>query len=556
MTDSIDTFGWDTVYGIRYEYLNKSLEKQQAKLPDFTDWSDVESGLQITGSWNNFQVAAGGAGRNLQLLCKLNSGKTSEGEDLTGSWLKIQVNLATIANAAYPATDKTGSGGTMQTMQVNSAGTAERPAVSVIDSAFPGVSKPLVKQALPSIFQQYFIQHVAQFKAVFAAVELNVTAEKSAYQWLKPGYSTYACADLAGGQPGEGIFAVLNKTEKGSPDGLTPQVDSRLFQSLPAGSDAALAISAEKLLQHVFLQGAMNVIPGSKAEDFEINNNNLWIVNKNDVTWGNFTLENGKILTPVIKANNFQIGLAGNTLQLQIIDATAKLPGWDLPGEIDLHMNITQEFEFRLKQKANGEYVLIPKPELDGPSVKEITSTVTISKDLTIFEICIGIGMSFIGSVLGGGFNEFFNEAESIAVESALEGTIKLTEEAIKQVIEHMGEQAVEEAELAAAGSAATAMMNSSHPEYTAEFDHAIAANKWKIFGAAMQGLLALPSESIPDLIKLVAAGETEKLPSFSSFADNASMPISFPGSTGLNLKTAGLNGPFLLAGNLQQSDQ
>jgi hypothetical protein len=407
---------------------------------------------------------------------------------------------------------------------------------------------------LPVIFQKYFIENIAQFNHVFAAVDLNVIAAKGDYQWLKPSYSTYACADQAGSQTDQGVFAVLSKTDKDDPQGLSQQVDHRIFQSMPAGANSALAISAEKVLKHVFMQGAVNTIPGSKAEDFEINNDNLWIVNKNDVTWGNFTLENGQILTPVIKAHNFQLGLVGQTLQLQIINATAKWLGWKGPGEIALHMNITQNFDFQLKQKGNGEYVLVPKSEKDGPSVKEITSTVTVSEGVTIFEVCVGIGLSFIGSILGGGLDELFNKTESIVVQTLLEGTIKLTEEAIRQLIEHMGEEAVEEAEIAAAESAANAMINGSHTEFTTEFNHAIAANKWKIFGGAMQGLLAVPSELIPDLVKLVAEGEVEKVPSFNNFADNSSGAATFPGSTGWDLKGAGLNGPFTITGNLKSA--
>ncbi len=555
MASAIDTFGWDTVFGIHYDHLNTAFQKDNAKLPDFKDWLDATSQVKITGSWSYFQVTTGGAGQNLQMMCKLVSGTTSMGSDLKDSWLKIQVNLSTIPNPDYPAKDKTGTGGTVNTMSVNSTGTTTNPAVSIISSSFPNVPAGLLKEALPGIFQNYFCANIAQFNQIFAAVDLNVIADKGDYQWLKPSYTTYACADSVSGKLNDGVFAVLSMTDKDQPTQLSHEVDNRILQSLPDGANSALALSATKVLEHIFLPGAVYTIQGSSTDDFKIDNDNMWITNKNDVTWGNFTLDNGKEITPTIKAGNFQLGLVDQTAQLQIIDATAKWPDWKGPGEIDVHMNITQHFEFELKQNSSGGYVFIPKPDTDGTSVKAITTNVTVSKGVEIFEICLGIAVSIVGAVVGGAIGGLFDAAGSVATESAEQGVITITEDGINDAAEQAGKDAIENAEKDAADSAANSVENAAKPGYATRFKNAISANKWKIFGGAMGGILTSPVGMISTFMELVAKGDLENIPTFNDFASNCIGSTTFPGSTGWDLKSAGLNGPLVITGDLKAAD-
>lgn len=555
MANAIDTFGWDTVFGIHYDHLNTAFKKNNAKLPDFKNWVDPTSQVGINGSWNYFQVSNGGSGQDLQMMCNLTGGNSSIGGDFKDAWLKIQVNLAMVPNPDYPAKDKTGTGGTVHTMSVNAAGTATNPAVSIISSDFPNVKPGLLKSALPEIFQNYFIANIAQFNQIFAAVDINVIADKGDYQWLKPTYTTYACADTVGGGLNQGVFAVLSKTDNGLPTGLSQQVDNRILQSLPDGANSALALSPQKILQHIFMQGVVYTIQGSKLEDFEINNDSLWITNKNDVVWGNFTLDNGKIITPTIKAGNFQVGLVDQTVQLQIIDAAAKWPDWKGPGEIDIHMNITQHFEFSLKQKPSGGYVFVPKPDTEGTSVKAITTNVTVSEGVTIFEICIGIAVSIIGAVVGGAIGGLFDAGSSVVAKTTEEAVITITEDSINEISEQAGKEAVENAEKEAVEGAVEGLENAENPSFATKFKNAITANKWKLFGGAMGGILTAPVGMISEFMTLVADGDLDKIPSFDDFAASSIGATTFPNGTGWDLKSAGLNGPLVITGDLKSAD-
>jgi hypothetical protein len=469
--------------------------------------------------------------------------------------MKIQVNLSKIPNPDYPAKDKTGSGGTVETMQVKSQGTHDNPSVSIISSEFPKVPAGLLKEALPNIFQNYFIAHIASFNQVFAAVDVNVKADKGDYQWLKPTYTSYACADTVGGGLANGVFAVLSKTDGSSAAELSQEVDNRILQSLPNSANSALAISPEKALKHIFMPGAVYAIQGSTLDDFEITNDNMWITNNKDVVWGNFELDNGKTLTPTIKKNNFQLGLVDQTVQLKIIDATAKWPDWKGPGEIDVHMNITQHFEFELKQNSTGGYVFVPKPDTNGTSVKEIVTNVTVSKGVEIFEICVGIAVSIIGAVVGGAIGGLFDAGSAVATETAEQGTVTITEDAVNEVSEQAGTEAVENAEREAAEGASESVSNAAKPGYLAKFKNAITANKWKIFGGAMGGILTSPVGMISTFMKLVADGDLDKIPTFDGFAANCIGATTFPGSTGWDLKSAGLNGPMVITGDLKSAD-
>lgn len=236
---------------------------------------------------------------------------------------------------------------------------------------------------------------------------------------------------------------------------------------------------------------------------------------------------------------------------MQIIDAVAQWPDWKGPGEIDIHMNIVQNFEFLLKQKTNGEYVLVPKLESEDPSVQSITTTVTVSKGVTIFEVCLGLALSIFSSVLDG-VGEVFDAASTVAVESAESAVITITKEVIKGIAEEIGKLAVMEIEESAAESASDAVENSDESGFETKFANAITAHKWKIYGGVLGAALSVPADKIPEYIKLVAAGNLDAVPSFNAFADSSSGPIKFPGSTGLDLKTFSLNGPLIITGNLK----
>jgi F0F1-type ATP synthase membrane subunit c/vacuolar-type H+-ATPase subunit K len=372
---------------------------------------------------------------------------------------------------------------------------------------------------------------------------------------LKPSYTTYACADTVSGQLDQGVFAILSKTENDDHKGLSQQVDNRILQSLPEGANSALAISAVKTLKHVFMQGAVATIHGSKLEDFEVDNDNLWIYNKKDVTWGNFTLEGGQVLSPVIKAKNFQLGLVGQTIQMQIIDATAKWPDWKGPGEIDLHMNITQHFEFELKQKTNGDYVLVPKSEKDHTSVKEIVTSVAVSKGVTIFEICLGIGLAIIGAVVGGAIGGAFDATTIAVAESGEQAVITITEETIEEATAEVSEEVLQQAEKDAALVAEDSLKAVDDPGFFSKFKSAITANKWKLFGGAVGGFVTFPTGMVADFMTLIAEGKLEDIPPFNEFAATCTGATTFPGSTGWDLKSAGLNGPLVISGDLKSAD-
>lgn len=554
MPSEIDLFGWDTAFAISYAQANAAIVAAKSTPPTF-DYTDSDTGVRVQGTWGDWQITTGGDGQNLQMSCPITSGKATGGGadsvDLSGSQLQIQVRLDKVPDPARAFTDPTGSGGTANKLVVQTAGTDTNPAVAIIASQFPHASG-LLQAALPEIFQTYFIANIAQFNHVFSVLMLNETADKGDYQWLKPTDMSYAVADASDGSMDKSVMAVLAMTE-GKPIGAAAhQIDPRILVDLVAGANSAFAISGEKVLEHIFLPGAMAVIQGSTRDDFNITNDNLYVVNAKDLTWGNFQLDDGHTVAPKIKAGNFRMGLQEETVLLEITGATFNWPSWHGPGDIEVSMNMTQYFEFGLKQNPDGTYAFVPKT--GSTNVQNITVSVTTSKAVDIFSICVGIGTAVVLAVGGAILSKVISTASTVAVRSATEGAIEITEQTIQEAEQQAGREAMQEVEQEGAQAASQSIENADNPSFLQKFTSAIAANKWKILGGVMVAIVSGIAGSVAEIIKLVAEGDTTKVPPFDGFAANCVGATKWPDTSGWALKDAGLRGPLVISGELQPS--
>jgi hypothetical protein len=561
MSSKIDLLGWDTVFGISYENVNKAIVKSNSTPASF---NFQKADTTVSGEWLPWQVTMGGDGQNIQMLCSIKSGDVaSQGKNyaLTEASLVIQLRLDKLPDPSYPAPDKTGKGGEVYILKVTSSGTVDNPAVSVISSDFPTIPKGLLKKALPQMFQEYLNDTISEFNHVFAAVNLNVIADKGDYQWIKPTSTAYACAPSHDESLEKSIFAVLCTTDD-KPSGLLQNgVDARLLENLTKGANSAFAINSTKVLQHIFMPGVVYNIQGSSADDFYITNDDHWIVNKNELVWGNFKLDNDNTIQPKIAAGNFQMGIEGNQAVIKIVNATCPWTGWHGPGEIDLHLNLTQYFELELKKSDKG-WVLIPKPDhtkQDGTVVSNgstsIVCNVTVSSGVQVFEICTGIAASIVGSVLGAVIGAAFDAAGLVATKSATEGVVTLTEAEITRAIAITSEDEIIAAERVAIRSAAVAVENAEEKTFAQSFKSAISANKWKVFAGILGSVMGAQIGLISKYMQMAAKGDLSKIPTFDNFAANCVGATTFPGNTGWDLKNAGLNGPLIIEGDLKSAD-
>lgn len=544
MPDRLDLFGWDTVFATNFTKLNEAIVAQKST-PESFYHLDPDIDATIEGTWGDWQISPGGDGEYLHITCPVTKGMGSGiGDvDLSGGWVRIQVSLNRIPDPDYPYSDPTGIGGMPNKLVVATKSDDDDPPVVIMDTSYK--PKGMWGYVLEGMFRDWFVDHLAMFNQVFSVTMLDVKAAKGDYQWLKPAELSYACADAADHNLDTSVFASLCLVTKR--DKLPAhQVDARMLESLVDGTDSVFAISAEQFVQHLLVAGATYTIHGSQPGDFTIGNDNLWIQNNKDLVWGNFELDSGKQVSPVIRKGNFQLGLVDQYVSVRITDATFAWPDWKLPGDITVHMNYDQQFELGLRKTSSG-HVFVP---VDGPPKMNMNSTVVCSKAVLTTELVIGLAsgivLSIVGGVLGGAIGDF----ASAGAKSATEGVVTVTEETIQRASQQAGREAVEEAEQTAVREAAEDLANVGKPNYLQRFGSAIARNKWKIGGGVLGGILSVPTGMVSQFMQLIAEGDLEKIPPFEGFAANCSGATTFPdvGSSWAPV-AAGLQGPLLIQG-------
>lgn len=550
--DDIDLFGWDTTFAVNFTDTNAAIVAGHAT-PQSFEYSDAETDVSIAGQWGDWQLTCGGDGQNAHILCPITQGTAVSGAqqtDLSGSWLKIEVRLAAVPDPALAFEDPTGKGGVAHKLVVKTTGTETDPAVSISASSFPHATGLLVR-ALPSIFQAYFIDNIALFNHVFSVVMLSETAYVDDYAWMKPTSMSYAVADASDGSLDKSVFSMLTMTGN-KPIGIKPHaVDPRILDGLPEGANAALGLSGVNVLRHIFLPGAVAVIQGSKTEDYLIGDDGLWLENKADLTWGQFELDDGKIVQPKIAAGKFRVGLEGDSVRLEITGASFPWPSWHGPGEITVSMNLVQYFQFELQPRGDGTYVFIPKT--GSTDVEDVTADVTTSPGVDIFSVCMSIGTAVVLAIGGALFGKLLSCEGKIAAKGT-KAAITIGKDVVEETEALIGREGMQELEVEGAETASQAVKNAANKSWTQKFTSCIAAQKWKILGGMFTALASGLVGSTAELIKAAAEGDMEKIPPFDDFAETCLGATHWPNTEGFALKSAGLRGPLVITGLLTPS--
>jgi hypothetical protein len=548
---NIDLFGWDTVFTVSYETANAAIVAAGSTPSGFKYTDSANTGATIAGTWSPWQITTGGDGQNLNLVCKIATGTASdpgsESLDLAGCQLVIQIKLEALPDPAKAFTNKTLKPGTgiAHALKPKLTGTATDPAVAVISNTFN--FKGLLAGALPQIFQEYFEANLVEFDHTFAVMMVSAESAKDDFQWLKPTAVSYACADSSDGSMAKSVFAVLAMTQD-NPVGTNQQaIDNRMLTNLPTGENSAFGISDAQVLAHIFLPGAVQTIQGATAANFTIGNDNISIKNNSNITWGNFKLENGDVVSPTIQAENFEMSMAGSEVTLTITGASFAWPSWHGPGSIDVTMNITQVFQFGLKQKADGNYVFCPT---NMNVVKNVTSVVTQSEGVEIFDICLLIGTAIITSVLGGILDSALS-AGAVTTENAGGAIINISEDDIDGAVDSGYDADIEDTDEDAAENGQQGTDNQTKPGYIQRLKTALWASKFKMLGGVLGSILGTTPTVISQFYVLYAKNQLDTIPPFNSFSEECLGAVVFPHTKGWNLSSANLQGPLVIGGTL-----
>ncbi len=543
----VDTLGWDTVYAAPFPVVNSAIMADKTYPASFNYTDDT--GVVISGTWTSWQLVQGGSGSNVQMVCVVEKGSISglsqPDGDLTGSSIIMQVNLTQVTDASKKFTDKTAKKGTGNAVALvtNAKAQGVDPAVSVLSSSsYPKVTSALFLDLINTVFGKYFCQNISDFTHVFSIMMLNEEADNGSFSWLKPSAYTYAVGEPVGASIDDCVFGLLCKVDGGQIQPTDQQaVDIDALQNLPAGSNSTFLISAEKLTEHMLLNGAINTIQGSKASDFTIGVDGVSISNNADITWGNFQTKDG-VISPKIGKGNFTLSVEEDHILLEMVDVTYTPTTGFL-----MTMSITQKFGYKTVKRKDGKYVFVPDDNAFGSP--HIVSQVSMTEGMKIAEITLAVcgavaglacGISAIGSAIAAG-------AEA-GVDAGV-ATVEVSADVIADATANEA-QAVADAESTAAtsvdatlGTGAAAVQNGSF----------LLSSSFRMFAGIAAAMAGIASAGIA-VSGYVIGKEYDKIPAFDDFAANCVGATKWPNMKDATLISADLRRSLVIAVNLEEA--
>ncbi|WP_182853065.1 TULIP family P47-like protein [Arsenophonus endosymbiont of Aleurodicus floccissimus] len=248
------------------------------------------------------------------------------------------------------------------------------------------------------LFDNYFNNNIQQFDQIFTIVMLELEAKDRGLQWIKPAAFSYAVGHVPDEKLPD-LFGCLNQIDgKTSIDHLQQSSDVIASHYFSSEVNGLIIVSKEIYTKHFLLSAALNLLKGSKAEDFAISEQGLSIHNKVPLSWGNFVIgseANPETFAPLIPANGLQINLQGENINLNVSGATFRPKS----GGVTTAININQSMGFETGRKNAHEIIFIP--DLNNIKQTSINISNKVDKGTIIGEIIGGI-LILIASIIAG----------------------------------------------------------------------------------------------------------------------------------------------------------
>jgi len=557
-TGNIDLMGWDTVFALTLDALNNSIVSHKTSPANFSG-TDPVGGAVVSGTWNAWSVI-GGEGDGIYLKCPVATGSMTVGNSsfkLDGSSVVVMITLAQTPSKTQlnDSTAQAGSGKSLDMKaNANSSDPFQQPKVqptgnSATSSKFNDAVQGYMTYAAVAGFTAYFNSNLSVFDAVFAAVRLEETSIEAGKQWLKPQFSSYAMASSANNEA-DAYFGILSLTSPLQNGQKLPQqnFDERMFSfftTTETPTNSVFAVSAPLAMQNMIQQSAVLCVKGASMGDFQITNGGITVTNKNQLNWGDFAFDKDhpdQLVTPVIKPGDFQLSLDGSNFHLSISQAAFTTPD----GTADVKITADQYFNFGAVKLSDGNYYFTPGKGLGTNSIR---ADVSANKDfqiaMIIESVVVGVALGFLGAGLG----EALGDALAPTVSSASEGAIEGTADALEEGIANMSEEGLTEAMDNCMTEATEAVESGGE---SAASKTGIFANKFKVFGGMLGGMLGIPIGLLPQIMTMVYSDKIVEgqVPTLDQFAAHFTGAVQWPQVKSWQVTGGTFASAFMLAGN------
>ncbi len=550
---SISLLGWDTANVIGFNPLNQLLFPDKT-LPNVAMPFDFTSDAQDSIRGCKFEFWAltnGGADTNLFMKARLSAGTIQIGSavvPLTGKLITFQVNLKFF--------NETGDASDPYLLKIDP--TAQLTVVSTDFDTDTTLSAP-VRFGIKGVFEEYLNQNIAAINQVFHTAVLEPA--DGTLPWVMPSGLGYAVSN--GQFEKTSVFAVLATTEGRTPGTLANQIDPTILDQLPTTANSAFVISQEMLTRNLLGPAALTIFGSASESDFGPSSDGLGFENINQVTWGNFQLDDGSTISPTIPPKGFSITVpeVGDRIRLSFTGVTYSTPAF-MGGNIVTTMSFTQDIFLKYDPVANHLIPTFQDPA--NPDVRLTIGDAQISveadstaKTLEWVEIGIGAALLILG-VVGIGRVAFLKATASAADVSgnAANATVNGTQLNIiySQLPAHPAANFVPQA-IAAAPQAAAALQTAATVTNagTALWKTAILASLGVLGGITGLGLGIAKTLEDNTLVSF-AEGKLDGAPSFTDFTDACFERSKWPNMKSWTPVGVKLNGVLLIYGTLVNS--
>jgi len=274
------TNNWDTVFAASYTDLNSYITKRMQQFPDQypTSWAatvppnDFNRGYSGSGTFGPWQLEMGqsASGTKISMKFPLNTCTVVLNDIphvVSGGIAVVEVLLNLI-----PAT---GDANKLKLMLKTTTENESEPIITVdnvtITSSSPAASGlDGASGAIANLLTNWADENLSQFQHIFAIVNLNETASKASFQWLKPTYTSYAFT--LGKDLDSSYLGVLCMVNNNSPDQTTQELNAG---AIPPGNKAGFNISADNFLSQMVMPGLPGAFKNATSTTFTIENDKI-----------------------------------------------------------------------------------------------------------------------------------------------------------------------------------------------------------------------------------------------------------------------------------------
>lgn len=514
------TYGWDTVYAVRFSELNKAIVRQKTS-PRQLEESVQDEGdtYRVSGEFGDWQLTTGGDGRNLRLALPLTASTYTTPTQvyaLSPLTLVVEVSLAWV---------NTGPRNGADTHELRVGG-ATATAVVLADLTDWGSNTlgEASKSFYTALVQNWLGKHLGSFQQVFSTLSMNRQLDDSqeGFQWLMPtGTPLYAVTDR-NDELANSFFGVLCMTENRPAPG-THQLDAF---AIPDGAASAFLISPERIITNMLLPGMQFLFAGKPGPDqFLISPDGRTISNKNALKFSEQSLENGRHVYPRIKAGNFGLEVRDNRIDMMMSGLYFDF----LPGTT---VTITHSSSVGLAVSDTNHF------KMDVVGTPLTSATITSSTGVLAAQIVGTIAAALFGAAMSGVVGALA-EGGATFIASSQNATIAAIRTAVTASVGRVTNI------LPTAFAGAAAGLSGMAAPFTTFF----AANWGKIFAGTVGIVAGGMASLVPSIVGYFANELASEVPTLDEFGTQALAQLKWPLSDkeGYKLVGGSLNGALQL---------